>query len=58
MKIKIVPDAIPNADGEWVDIPLDLAGHGHLRWRETERLVKPFVPEGYHVVAIESARHV
>lgn len=50
-RIKVVPDAEPNADGEWVETPLVMSDR--VRWRIMEMLVKPFVPKGHHVVAVE-----
>jgi hypothetical protein len=52
-RIKIVPNSNPNAEGEWVEIDLDLGGRERRRWRTMEHLVTPFVPEGHHVVAVE-----
>jgi hypothetical protein len=51
MKIKIVPDATLSADGKWIDIPaIDLS---NVRsWIMTDRLIAPFVPTGYHLVAV------
>ncbi len=48
-RIKIVPDTEPNAEGEWVEVPLDLSG----RWKGMEALVAPYIPAGHHVVAVE-----
>ncbi len=50
-RIKIVPDATPNADGEWINIAVDLPSR--TRWKFMEERVKAFVPEGHHVVAVE-----
>lgn len=50
-RIKLVPNETPNADGEWLDIPIDLPAR--TRWRFYEEAVKAFVPEGFHVVAVE-----
>lgn len=49
-RIKVVPDATPNADGEWLEIALDLP---RLRWKFMKNLVTPFIPIGYHIVAVE-----
>jgi hypothetical protein len=50
-RIKIVPDAMPNADGKWIDIPVDLPCR--TRWKTMEALVVPFIPVDHHVVAVE-----
>lgn len=50
IRIKIVPDAEPNADGEWIrldcDMPLTLS------WRRACDQVAGFVPVGFHIVAM------
>jgi hypothetical protein len=50
-RIKIVPNATPDADGEWIDIPVDFPCR--TRWTTMESLVVPFVPADHHVVAVE-----
>jgi hypothetical protein len=50
-RIKIVPDATPDADGEWLDIPVDLPDR--TRWIAMESRIRRFTPAGYHVVAVE-----
>lgn len=50
-RIKIVPNKEPNADGEWIEIPLSLPER--RRWTSIEHLVAPHVPEGFHVVSVE-----
>ena len=50
-RIKIVPNATPDADGEWIDIPVDLPCR--TRWTTMESLVTPFIPAGHHIVAVE-----
>jgi hypothetical protein len=53
-EIKIVPDAEPNADGEWIEVPVDLR---HVRrWVNIDALVKPYVPAGFHIVAVDCRR--
>lgn len=51
IRIKIVPDAEPNAKGEWkrldCDMPLTLS------WRRACDQVAGFVPPGFHIVAME-----
>jgi hypothetical protein len=50
-QIKLVPDAQPNADGEWVDVP---AGPPHgTKFREYETLYAAQIPAGFHMVAIQ-----
>ncbi len=55
--LKIVPDAEPNADGEWLavkrNIPDDLRG-----WRALEEFFADRVPAGFHLVAVDAARFV
>ncbi len=48
--IKIVPDSSPNADGEWVDIPVTFPRS--MKWLETEQLVRSHIPAGFHLVAV------
>jgi len=50
-RIKIVPDAEPNADGEWVECPVELPRG--TRWRHMETVVAQCVPAGHHVVSVE-----
>lgn len=51
-RIKIVPDSDMNAEGEWIDIPtVDLPER--TRWIAMESRVRPYIPAGYHVVAVE-----
>jgi hypothetical protein len=53
-QIKIVPNTDPNADGEWIDIPIDVSD---VRgWRNVASAVDPHVPEGFHVVAVDCNR--
>lgn len=51
IRIKVVPDATPNADGEWIETTLVMTSR--VKWLAMEMLVKPFVPKGHHVVAVE-----
>lgn len=55
MKIKIVPESTPNADGKWIDIaaviPESVSG-----WRQTENFLSPHVPDGFMLVAVEGDR--
>ena len=50
-RIKIVPNATPDADGEWIDIPVDLPCR--TRWTTMEALVTPYIPADHHIVAVE-----
>ena len=50
-RIKLVPNATPDADGEWLEIPVDLPIR--TRWKIMESLVMPFVPAGFNVVTVE-----
>jgi hypothetical protein len=50
-RIKIVPNAMPNADGEWIECPFELPSK--TRWRHIETMVNSIVPDGHHIVAIE-----
>jgi len=49
-QIKIVAHATPNADGDWIEVPVDLSGF--RRWRQMEKVVEPFVPAGYFVCQV------
>jgi hypothetical protein len=49
-RIKVVPDKTPNADGEWIDLPIDFPTR--TRWRQMESIIKTYIPEGHHVVAV------
>lgn len=58
-EIKIVPNASPNADGEWITVPGEwITVPGDLprailrNWLAQEAAVAPHVPAGFHVVAI------
>lgn len=51
-RIKIVPDTAPNADGEWIECPVELPRSS--RWRHMEAVVAQCTPKGFHVVAVEA----
>jgi hypothetical protein len=51
-KIKIVPNAAPNADGRWITIEGE-APMRSLSCRDTFDKISHHAPEGYHVVAFE-----
>lgn len=50
VRIKIVPDAEPNADGTWQAVDIELAPKAIAKWFDAERVFAPFMPAGYHVV--------
>jgi len=50
-RIKVVPDAEPNNEGRWIEVPIDLSIY--RRWRHMEVVVKQYVPAKHHVVAVE-----
>lgn len=52
IRVKIVPDAHPNADGEWIELAVDLSPAALRSWLKCETEVFPHVPIGYHVVAV------
>jgi len=54
--IKIVPDTRPNDDGVWIEVE-DSSPSVKLcfSWIETERVLTPVVPDGFHVVAVEGS---
>jgi hypothetical protein len=54
IEIKIVPNAEPNAEGEWIETTIARMPGGPSRWTDLEQLVRPFVPEGFHVVAVDT----
>lgn len=49
-QIKIVPASDPNADGEWIEVPVDTKLY--RRWRDMDAAVTPHIPAGYHVVQV------
>lgn len=65
MWIKVVPDANPNADGRWIEvaeqpIPTNEPDPPHrayskYSWLATAAAYEPFVPDGEHLVAVNSA---
>lgn len=54
--IKVVPDAEPNADGEWIHARLTEKEITEMRsdrsWITTQRVLQPHAPAGHHIVAI------
>jgi hypothetical protein len=55
-RIKIVPNDDLDADGRWIEVSVSLPPH--TRWRTMEDLIKPYIPAGYHAVAIEPGEGV
>lgn len=51
VRIKLVPNAEPNADGEWKTINVTLPfPSSNSSWIAAANHLAPYVPEGYHVV--------
>jgi len=50
-QIKLIPDARPNADGKWVDVPE--APPVGMKFAEYDNLYRAQIPEGFHMVAIQ-----
>lgn len=53
--IKIVPDAEPNADGEWINVDFDVPPT--TSWIETAQYLERFIPKGFHLVATGGRTH-
>lgn len=53
-KIKIVPNAEPNAEGEWIDAEADECTS--TLWRISAARFDSQVPAGFHVVYIVSVK--
>lgn len=51
--IKVVPNASPDADGQWVRVDVD--AHDLKSFWEAKHELQKVVPEGYHIVAYKSA---
>lgn len=49
-QIKIVPDAQPNDDGVWIDVPTKAEG----KWRDYERQYAAHIPAEHHMVAVQT----
>jgi hypothetical protein len=56
-RIKLVPDARPNADGRWIDVIKDReAPHIEpFRWSDIETFFHSDTPKGEHIVQYERA---
>lgn len=52
--IKTVPDAEPNADGRWIQVPDSRSDGPDTSWCKAEELFKPYIQEGEHIVAVSS----
>lgn len=56
-RLKIVPDASPNASGRWIEI--EIAGPSRAphrtSWRAAALYFNPFVPAGEHLVQYDRA---
>lgn len=55
VKIKLVPNDEPNADGEWKAVEVTLPFSTGTSWLAAASRLAPYVPEGYHIVAYEIA---
>jgi hypothetical protein len=53
-RIKIVPKATPNADGEWREAEAELPADA--RWLDTAAALGDYVPETHFLAAIERVR--
>ncbi|TGT64037.1 hypothetical protein EN809_034845 [Mesorhizobium sp. M2E.F.Ca.ET.166.01.1.1] len=54
MRLKIVPNDQPNADGIWIQVAARTRpGPVSRRWTDTAELYEPDIPEGYHLVGTE-----
>jgi hypothetical protein len=52
-QIKIVPNATPNADGRWIDVPR--APPKTCSWIEMVQSYADCIPAGHHMVATQSS---
>jgi hypothetical protein len=53
-RLKIVPKSDPDADGEWVEIEMQL--HPRLRWAEMDDLIAEHIPETHFVIKVEDVK--
>ena len=51
--LKLVPNAEPNADGEWQAFDVDVEELPE-KWRQVGDLVDPLIPADRHVVAYDT----
>lgn len=56
-RLKIVPEATPNADGRWIEIevPDDARAPLGSSWRAAAQYLAPHIPAGEHLVGYERA---
>lgn len=57
IRIKVVPDRLPDADGEWrvVNVPqekVEMSYRTHS-WLKAMALLSPYCPKDYHIVSYE-----
>ena len=52
-QIKIVPNLLPDSDGQWLEIEHDAPLP--RRWRATEEALRAHIPDGHHLVEIKPA---
>lgn len=50
--IKIVPEATPNADGEWITVPVENVSGS---WFDAEVDLAPHIPDGHVMVQYRSS---
>lgn len=51
-RLKIVPDAEPNADGRWITVTVDRAAP-EQGWNNVATFFRKHVPAGEHMVSYE-----
>lgn len=56
--IKIAPNAQPNADGEWHEIDRQIPASRGAGWIGIVKELEPFVPDGFHIVALTNGTPV
>lgn len=56
-KMKIVPEELPNADGEWVWIPQELLPDADalMTGAKKTEAISEYIPDGYFVVAVNAS---
>lgn len=54
-RIKLVPDATPNADGRWLDVTKDhaMTEYAISRWMDAVRFFASDTPRGEHIISYE-----
>jgi len=55
LKVNIVPKEVPNVEGCWVKVPIDLYEEVNALFFDEEysEKLRPFIPKGYIVTATE-----